>query len=134
MPSYIQKRRRRYYAVLEIPRALRPVFGKARFVQSLETDSRVVAERRVLAVVGAWKQAIAEARGDGDMKVWIATSPVRASPEWSAAFKLRHPDATPRRQAPGPHGHEVSATVLRMALREAKAKGDKEQVAVIEHR
>ncbi len=56
MPSYLQKRRRRWYAILEIPKALRPRFGgKARFVQSLETDSRTVAERRVMPVVVAWK-------------------------------------------------------------------------------
>ena len=44
MPSYLQKRRRRFYAVLEIPKTLRPHFGKPRFVRSLETDSRIVAE------------------------------------------------------------------------------------------
>jgi hypothetical protein len=47
MPSYLQKRRRCWYAVLEIPDAVREhLGGKARFVKSLETDSRTVAERR----------------------------------------------------------------------------------------
>ncbi|MCH8112158.1 MAG: hypothetical protein IH905_09440, partial [Proteobacteria bacterium] len=69
MPSYLQKRRRRYYAVMEIPKALRPRFGnKRRFVQSLETDSRARAEQRVLHVVSAWKGQIESAKGDdGDM-------------------------------------------------------------------
>ena len=74
MPSYLQKRRRRWYAVLEIPKALRPHFGnKPRFVQSLETDSRTVAERRVLPVVVAWKKEIAAARNepvDDDAAFW----------------------------------------------------------------
>ena len=65
MSTYLQKRRRRWYAVLEIPKSLRPRFGnKPRFVQSLETDSRVVAERRVLPVVTAWKKEIATARNE----------------------------------------------------------------------
>jgi integrase len=74
MPSYLQKRRRRWYAVLEIPAAIRPRFGdKPRFVQSLETDSRTVAERRVLPVVVAWKKEIATARNeppDDDAAFW----------------------------------------------------------------
>ncbi len=73
MPSYLQKRRRRWYAVLEIPAALRPKFRKPRFVQSLETDSRNVAERRVLPVVTAWKKEIAAAKDepvDDDAAYW----------------------------------------------------------------
>ena len=73
MPTYLQKRRRRWYAILEIPKALRPRFGKPRFVQSLETDSRTVAERRVSPVVTAWKHQIAQARGepvDDDAAYW----------------------------------------------------------------
>ncbi len=73
MPSYLQKRRRRWYAVLEIPAALRPHFSKPRFVQSLETDSRTVAERRVLPVVVAWRKEIATARNepvDDDAAYW----------------------------------------------------------------
>lgn len=67
MGKYIQKRRRRWYAVLEIPAALRQKFGgKPRFVQSLQTESETVAERRAAMVVGAWKKEIAEARGQPD--------------------------------------------------------------------
>jgi integrase len=74
MPSYLQKRRRRWYAILEIPLALRSHFGgKVRFVRSLETDSRTVAERRVMPVVVAWKGEIATARNepvDDDVAYW----------------------------------------------------------------
>ena len=77
MPSYLQKRRRRWYAVLEIPKALRPHFAnKPRFIQSLEIDSRTVAERRVLPVVAAWKKRIAAARNepiDDDAAYWRRT-------------------------------------------------------------
>ncbi len=63
MASYLQKRRRRWYAVLEIPKALRPHFGnKPRFIQSLETDSRIVAQRRVGPVIAPWRSEIARAR------------------------------------------------------------------------
>ncbi len=80
MPSYLQKRRRRWYAILEIPKALRPHFGnKPRFVQSLETESRTVAERRVLQVVAGWKRGIAAARGEGedDGDMWHQMTPSR---------------------------------------------------------
>ena len=73
MPSYVQKRRRRWSAIMEIPKALRPHFGKHRFVQSLETDSRTIAERRVMPVVVAWKKEVANARNepvDDDAAFW----------------------------------------------------------------
>lgn len=59
MPSYLQKRVNRWYAVSEIPKPLRPLFGnKARFIQSLETESRQTADRRKLPVIAAWKGRI----------------------------------------------------------------------------
>lgn len=65
MARYLQKRRRRWYAVLEIPKGLRQVFGKPRFVQSLETDSQRVAEVRLLPIVAEWKRLIELARNGG---------------------------------------------------------------------
>lgn len=65
--TYLQKRRHRWYAVLEIPETLRPHFGnKTRFVRSLETDSHIVAERRVLPVIAAWRSEITRARQEPD--------------------------------------------------------------------
>ena len=65
MPKYLQKRRRVWYAVLEIPKSLRPSFnGKPRLVQSLQTESQTEAERLVLGVVATWK-AIFEAKRNG---------------------------------------------------------------------
>jgi len=43
---------------MEIPKKLRPRFGKARFVQSLGTESRSVAEREVHHIVAAWKDQL----------------------------------------------------------------------------
>lgn len=66
MPAYLQKRRRRWYAVLEVPAALRPIIQKPRFVQSLETDSPALAQRRVGPIIAAWQSKIAEARQHPD--------------------------------------------------------------------
>ncbi|MBT3141369.1 tyrosine-type recombinase/integrase [Ruegeria litorea] len=63
MPAYIQKRRRRWYAVLEIPKALRRKFeGKSRFFQSLGTESQSEAEMLVLPVIARWKAELEAAR------------------------------------------------------------------------
>lgn len=64
MSEYLQKRRKRWYAVLEIPRALRVKFGRPRFVRSLGTDSETVAARMALVLVAAWKKEIEKARGE----------------------------------------------------------------------
>ena len=64
MPSYLQKRVNRWYAIMEIPKALRPHFKRTRFVKSLKTESRSLAERKVHAVISAWKNEIAIAQGE----------------------------------------------------------------------
>jgi len=67
-PKFLQKRRRRWYAVLEIPVSVRMKFeGQRRFVQSLETESLSEAERLVLPLVGRWKAEI-EAAKSGSKK------------------------------------------------------------------
>src|SRR5262249_33905797 len=64
MSSFIRRRYRRWYAILEIPAAVRGHFdGKLRFVQSLKTESESEAHRRALPLVSLWKRRIAEARG-----------------------------------------------------------------------
>ena len=64
MPYYVQKRRRRWYACLEIPAALRSHFdGKPRFLQSLKTESEGEAHRRALPLIALWKRKLSEARG-----------------------------------------------------------------------
>lgn len=63
MPKFLLKQRQGWYAVLEIPKALRKHFGKVRFKQSLETDSLSIANSRVLPVITEWKQQVAIAKG-----------------------------------------------------------------------
>ena len=63
MPKYLQKRRRVWYAMLNIPATLRPTFGRRTFVKSLETEALSVAEVKVLSVIAEWKKQIAIARG-----------------------------------------------------------------------
>ena len=40
MTKYIEKRRRVYYTMLNIPEAVRPIFKKRKFLKSLETDTQ----------------------------------------------------------------------------------------------
>lgn len=76
MATYLQKRRRRWYAVLEIPKDDRhhfptgrrdktgkPIY-KPRFVRSLETDSLKIAQRRVLYTIATWRAEIQRAKRD----------------------------------------------------------------------
>ena len=62
MPTHLEKRRRLWYAVLDVPVAQRQVLGKRRFVQSLGTDSLSVAKIKLLPVLHAWKLLIEEAK------------------------------------------------------------------------
>lgn len=55
MARYLQQRRRRWYAVVEVPKALRKTYGQRRLITSLKTESKSEAERLVLAVVAGWK-------------------------------------------------------------------------------
>ncbi|OWY12321.1 hypothetical protein B6V72_14595 [Thioclava sp. F34-6] len=59
LPKHLEQRRRRWYATLDIPKDVRPAYkGKARFVQSLKTESITVAERRAPVLVARWKAEI----------------------------------------------------------------------------
>ena len=63
MPTHLEKRRRLWYGVLDVPVAQRQVLGKRRFVQSLGTDSLSVAKIKLLPVLHTWKLLIEEAKG-----------------------------------------------------------------------
>jgi len=65
MAKYILHRRGLWFAVMEIPLALRPRFGgKVRFLKSLGTDSKATAMRRSGPIVAMWKRDIAAAKGN----------------------------------------------------------------------
>lgn len=60
---YLVQKRRRWYAVLDIPKALRPKFGgKPRFCKSLKTESRTVADRVKWQVLAEWQRQLERAR------------------------------------------------------------------------
>ncbi|WP_420556394.1 tyrosine-type recombinase/integrase [Roseovarius sp.] len=67
MPRYLQKRRRRWYAVLEIPNDLQERLGKARFMKSLGTESLTEAERLVMGQIARWKAEIEALRTGSDV-------------------------------------------------------------------
>ena len=70
MPRYLLKQRQGWYAVLEIPKSVQKTFGKARFKQTLQTDSISVARQRVLPFIAEWKRLIELARsGSGTVSV-----------------------------------------------------------------
>ena len=66
LPKYLMKQRQGWYAVLEVPRDVRKAFGKARFKQTLQTQSLAQAQIRVLGVVQEWKEQIEAARGSSE--------------------------------------------------------------------
>lgn len=64
MPLHLEKRRRRWYAMLDIPLPLRPQFGgKRRFLKSLETADLATAQRRLVVWITRWQADLARARG-----------------------------------------------------------------------
>lgn len=76
MPDHIEKRRRKWYAVYDVPKDVRDEIGLRRFVKSLDTDSRSVALRRAAPLVAQWKAQIQAARTgsrdgiDQDIEFW----------------------------------------------------------------
>lgn len=75
MPKYLLKQRQGWYAVLEIPKGVREHFGKARFKETLQTDSLRVAQLRVLPLVARWKTWIEAVQGgdasfDAEISAW----------------------------------------------------------------
>ncbi|MDC0012462.1 hypothetical protein OAE29_04255 [Octadecabacter sp.] len=64
MAKHIERRRRVYYAMLNIPAAVRPAFNnKRKLLKSLETESISQAQVRVLPIIAEWKNQIEIAKG-----------------------------------------------------------------------
>lgn len=95
LPKYLQKRRQGFYAVLEIPKALRHIFdNKARFIQSLETREQRVAEKRLPIVIARWKDQLEQAKGTYDPAKGILWEVM----EWRKAIETA-PDDTSKEMA-----------------------------------
>ncbi|OEJ64026.1 DUF6538 domain-containing protein [Magnetovibrio blakemorei] len=69
MTKNILKQHLKWYAVLEIPKDLRGHFGKARFKETLKTDSEAIARRRAAPLIATWKGKIEAARTGTDDSV-----------------------------------------------------------------
>src|ERR1700730_17842334 len=59
---YLERRRRLWYALHDIPADVQQSLGHKRFVRSLETESRNVAERRAAILEARWRSDIEQAR------------------------------------------------------------------------
>ncbi|WGI26600.1 tyrosine-type recombinase/integrase [Halomonas alkaliantarctica] len=65
--SHLERRANRWYAVLTIPKEVRPKLGgKIRFVKSTGTTDKRVAQSRAYALVAEWKDQIAKAQGNDE--------------------------------------------------------------------
>lgn len=60
--SHLELRHKTYFAVLYVPKDVRPIIGKHKFYKSTETSDRTIAEKRAAALVLGWKNEISRAR------------------------------------------------------------------------
>lgn len=67
LPPYVERRYQTFYAALDVPKGVRGIVGKKRFVQSLKTSDIRAAERIAMQVVGRWKEIIERAKGNTDL-------------------------------------------------------------------
>ena len=58
----IELRHRTYFAYLDVPKDVRAKLKRRVFRETLQTDSRSVADRRAAPKIAHWKSAIAKAR------------------------------------------------------------------------
>ena len=69
----IERRHRTFFAYLDVPKDVRKVIGRRVFRQTLQTDSRSVAERRAAPLIAKWKAEIERRRQEpnhNDAKFW----------------------------------------------------------------
>src|SRR5260370_31449081 len=59
---YLERRRRRWYALHDIPEDVQEALGRKRFARSLETEDRRAAERRAAPLAVRWLSEIEQAR------------------------------------------------------------------------
>ena len=86
MSHFIERRRRRWYAVLDVPADVRHVIKRRRYIQTLQTESEIVARDRATHLVRRWKAEIKKARGGAD-----AMDPFEATAAWyrQAVLEIR---------------------------------------------
>lgn len=85
---YLQRRRRLWYALHDIPRNVQAAIGKPRFVKSLGTESKQEAQRRATVLEHQWRTEIELARrakGDQAVADWEAL-------QWRQAWRAAKTD------------------------------------------
>jgi integrase len=86
MPRYLEQRRRRWYAVLDVPSDVRTrIGGGGRRVQSLGTESLTEALTLVLPVVAGWKAEFEEVRTGRPSRV--KQSIIQKALDWQDALR-----------------------------------------------
>lgn len=66
MPSNLEMRKQRWYAVLVIPKDARARLGKFKFIQSLGTGEKRKAQTLAAPLLAKWRAIIRRERGEGD--------------------------------------------------------------------
>lgn len=119
-PRFLQKKGRTWYAALDIPRDLRGHFdGKARFFQSLKTESESEAENKARPLISYWKDLISAAkRGESPQRV----PHEQRAREWRADFRAAKGDQL-----------ETLKEVLPEAAERLKFNGEPERDAFIQY-
>ncbi len=77
MSHFIERRRRRWYALLDVPADVRHVIKRRRYIKSLQTENETEARDRATHLVRRWKAEIKKARGGVD-----AMDPFEATAAW----------------------------------------------------
>jgi integrase len=81
----IEQRRRKFYAMLNIPPSVQKALGRVRFVQSLKTADRAIAEIRASVLKAQWLAAIERARApktlDEQAEWWRGVLKAAKTPE-----------------------------------------------------
>ena len=77
MSHFIERRRRRWYALLDVPADVRHVIKRRRYIKSLQTESETEARDRATHLVRRWKAEIKKSRGGAD-----AMDPFEATAAW----------------------------------------------------
>lgn len=90
MSSHLEQRWQSWYAILNVPRDVQGILGRKRFLVSLKTRDRRVAEREAKPIVAEWQRKIAIARGEeiatDDAAYWRGALRRATDPEKKASI------------------------------------------------
>lgn len=95
---YLEQRRQLYYAVLTIPKHIRPILRKNRFIRSTGTSDKLKAQLIAYQYVAGWKLLISQAEGSNSTQLdtateWLKT--LKPSQETHSINTINTTDRTP---------------------------------------